>query len=732
MFPAVASIRKIFVCTGVYFIEIPDADVRILCGCPADSVKHLVRRGLIVSVESNGLAYETGPNAILLSDLTIQNERVCSHAEFPVLQMLYMQGMLVPGHPNNTGLKPVLIGSRPQVDAQLAYIHRGNYGLVSRDELLDTGVSGELATEIMRMKLAFAFGRIQQSEELVQPLYVDDSETALRAGVSLRRLRTNVFEIRFGGERVEVDLNLRRGESYEPPYTLDNHLIRRDYFAVVHTGDGDGWDVNRPAMGSLLLCQGKVYLVDAGPNIDRALTALGIGINEIDGIFHTHCHDDHLVGLTTLIRGDHRIRYYAVPMVRASVQKKLSVALRIPEEEFSEFFDVHDLQLGIWNNVDGLDVKPILSPHPVETTIFYFRMLWEGGHRTYAHLADTVSLAVLRKMISPDDAPAGVRQGRYDATVEAYLQKADIKKIDIGGGMIHGMAADFAADTSAKLILSHTSRRLTEEERAIGSGAPFGTVDVLIEAASDTLRNRAFGYLHDHFPDAALHSIRHLMNNRIVVFNPQVIILKDSDRVPDILLVVSGAVEMLRSGVPGSNILSAGSLIGEVAGLLGAEAEETYRALSFVQALRLPRDLYLDFVNRNTLYRSIVLSSEKREFLRRSPLFADGLSCATLNRLVQSAKIADYREGEIVPVPPAHVVLLRSGEGELRTSSGSRERLSPGDYFGGYNVATAAQLDAQVRFTCAAQAYRLAIEHTLHLPVVRWKLLETFRRRSTK
>ena len=727
-----ATIRKVCVSTGIYWVEVPDADARILCGCPADSVKHLARKGLIVSIEANGLAYETGPNAILLSDLAIQNERVCSHAEFPVLQMLYKQGMLVPGHPSNTGVKPVLIGSRSQVDAQLAYIYRGNYGLVSREELLETGMPGELATEIMRMKLAFAFGRIQQSEELVQPVYVQDGETELRNGVTVRRLRTNLFEIRFGDERMEVDLNLRRGESYEAPYTLDNHLIRRDYFAVVHTGDGDGWDINRPAMGGLVLCQGKVYLIDAGPNIDHALTALGIGINEIDGIFHTHCHDDHLVGLTSLIRGDHRIKYFAVPMVRASVQKKLSVALRIPEEAFGEFFDVHDLQLGIWNNVDGLDVKPILSPHPVETTLFHFRMLWEGGHRTYAHLADTVSLEVLRKMIAPDSTPAGIRQARYDATAEAYRQRADVKKIDVGGGMIHGVAADFARDTSGKLILSHTSRRLTEEERAIGSGAPFGTVDVLIEAASDTLRNRAFAYLHDHFPDATLHSIRHLMNNRIVVFNPEVIVLKDGDPVSDIFLVVSGAVEMLRNGVPGANMLSAGSLIGELAGLLGTEAEETYRALSFVQALRLPCDLYLDFVNRNTLYRSIVVSSEKREFLRRSSLFADGLSCATLGRLVQSAELVNYREGEILPVPPGHVVLLRSGECELQTSGGARERLAEGDYFGGYNVATAAKLNAHASFTRSAEAYRLPLDHTLHLPVVRWKLLEMFRRRAAE
>jgi hemerythrin len=43
------KIIKIKVETGISWVEIPDADVRILCGCPADSVKHLIAKGLIKS-----------------------------------------------------------------------------------------------------------------------------------------------------------------------------------------------------------------------------------------------------------------------------------------------------------------------------------------------------------------------------------------------------------------------------------------------------------------------------------------------------------------------------------------------------------------------------------------------------------------------------------------------------------------------------------------------------------
>src|SRR4026207_1228306 len=218
-----AAIRKVSISTGMYWVEVRGADVRILCGCPEDAVKHLLRTGLIAQLEGKGVAGEPGPTAILLSDLAIQNGRVCSRSEFPVLQMLYNQGMIVPDHPRNTGQRPLLgaapprprpagpgpllIGSRRQVDAQMAYIFRGNYGLTSREELMETGLTPDKADEMMRMKLGFAFGRTRPSDELVQPVYVERGRIEVRNGVFIQRLRTNVFEISYKDERVEVNLN---------------------------------------------------------------------------------------------------------------------------------------------------------------------------------------------------------------------------------------------------------------------------------------------------------------------------------------------------------------------------------------------------------------------------------------------------------------------------------------------------------------------------------------------
>ena len=724
-----AAFKKIPVSPGVFWVEFSAADVRVLCGCPVDAVKHLMRRGLIVPIEIAGIECESGPNTILLSDLPIQNGKVCNRSEFPILQMLYKQGMILPGHPANTGALPTLVGSRGQVTGQLKYIFRGNYGLVSREELIAAEVEPGLADEIMRMKLAFAFGNIRPSEELVRPLFLEREPVEIGNGVFVRRERTNVFEFSFAGEQVVVDLNLGPGEGYECPYTLDMHLLEREYFSIVHMGDGDGWDMNRPAMGSIVLFQGRIYLVDAGPNIDYALNALGIGMNEIDGIFHTHAHDDHQSGLSTLLRRDNRMPYYAVPMVRDSVMKKLTAAMQLPESEFSHLFDVRDLRLGEWNDIEGLEVMPILSPHPVETTIFMFRSIWEGGYRSYAHLADIASFDVLRKMIAADDAPAGISESMFERTRKAYLQKADIKKIDIGGGMIHGTAADFNDDTSGKLILAHVARRLTQEERAIGAGAPFGTIDILIKGVSDTNRHRAFGYLSDYFPETPRHMIRHLLNGNVSVFNPETFLFKEGQAVDCVYLVLNGSVETLRANETSGHILTAGSMLGETEALLDLVSTETYRAASFVRALRVPKDVYNDFVARSGRHASIVESREHLDFFRRSIIFADDVSCVTLSRLTRVAVLTTFEKDKIMDPPDDELLLIRSGSALLSTPFRREERLGTGENVGAMAISRKPPEGTKLRFLEPSEVYRLPLDSLADIPIVRWKLIETHRKR---
>jgi hemerythrin len=726
-----AEIEKIKIDSGVYWVGIPKANLYILCACPADSVKHMMRTGLIKTIEREGIFFESGPNAILLSDVLVQNGHFSNLAEFPVLQMLYRQGMILPNHPNNTGIKPMLIGIEEQIKAHLAYIHRGNYGLASEEELIEAGLSETEARDMMRMKLRFAFNKIRPTTDLLDTLPVENDPVHIRNEVYVHRTGFNTYKFIYQGESATVDMNLKKNEQYGPPFELGFHQIKREYFAVIHSGQGDGWDINRPSMASILMFQGNLYLIDAGPNLLHTLTALGISINEIEGVFHTHAHDDHFAGLTTLIRGDHRIKYYATSLVRASVAKKLQSLMTWDSDRLDQYFDVHPLEFDKWNNVEGLEVRPVLSPHPVENSVFTFRAIWDGGYLSYSHFADLTSFDVLKGMIASKPDENGISQEFFDIVQAEYLTPATLKKIDVGGGLIHGKAADFKNDPSEKIILSHTAQSFTNKEKEIGSRAPFGMVDVLISTNQDHTMRYAFRYLHAYFPSAPIAELRILLNCHVTSFNAGTILVKQGVSNPNIYLILTGTIEMIRSEQNVHQILYAGSLIGELSGYKEKPSKETYSACSYVWALEIPVNLYAEFVRRNNLYADIEAMQKSIAFLQDTWLFGDMVTYPVQNKIAQKLTIHSYIEGEIIPDNgDAILVLLVEGELVIRSGAAQIETITPGNFCREETILNEGGTNFSICASKTSQVYFIPGKILLDIPVVMWKLLETHEKRQ--
>ncbi len=721
-------ISKNLVAPGLYWIAVPEADLYIQCGCVEDSVKHLIRRGLITSLEKNNITWETGPNAILLSDLMLQGGHFSNLAEFPVLQMLYRQGMGIPGHPNNTGKKPLLIGNSKQIEAQLKYIHRGNYGLISIDELLEAGLSQQEAELVWNLKMEFAFGKIEETDQLIESIVLGNEEVEIRNGVRIRREAINQFAITYKGEKTSVNLNIPVTQRYPAPYPLGFHNIKREYFGVVHSGQGDGWDINRPCMASIIVYQGKIYLVDAGPNIAYCLIALGIGINEIEGIFHTHCHDDHFAGLPTLLLSDHRIKYFAAPFVRASVFKKLAALLSLPEQDFHEFFDVHDLQEGIWTDINGLEVKPLLSPHPVETTTLTFRTLWGGRYYTYAHLTDIISCERLRaRQNEVKYLPAGYLQ----RIIDGYLAEVDLKKIDIGTDIVHGWATDFEGDKSDRIILAHTAVPLNDHQKEIGSSAPFGMIDVLIRSHSDPLLEKAYLYLSDYLAGLEEHDLKQLLNNQIVEFNPGTIILKRDRSTSFLYLLLTGTIEMINSQSGVYNVFSSGALIGENYEPGPNVSNATYRTISFVQALKIPTTAFNRFVKEHDLLKSLSQLFSRKEFLLHTWLFGESLSPRVQTSIAEHLVPFEGDEvGELIaPLDERFIYIIKRGAVARFQDGRIVEQLETGDFFGEDLAVFADPHPSELSIQTPVQGYRLHTEHIMDIPIIQWKLLETHQKR---
>jgi len=718
-------IHKVKVSKGIYWIEIEEVNLKILCAAPADSVKYLMKMGLIVETEREGVKFETGPNAILLSDVLVQNGDICNAAEFPVLQMLYRQGMIIPNHPNNNGTKPMLIGASDQVQSQLNYIYRGNYGLISKEEILDSDIDETVANDIMRLKLKFAFGKIQNADTFLDTCTLDEKKIEIKDGVYLRREEINKFELTYKNETIQIDLNLEGTTGYESPYSLNHFNINRDYFSIIHSGQGDGWNTEQPSMSSILIFQGKIFLVDACPNLDKVLVALGIGINEIEGIFHTHAHDDHFNGLATLLKSNKKIKYYSTKLVRNSVSKKLFALLNLEENQFEDYFDVIDLEFDKWNNIDGLEIKPILSPHPVENNIFLFRTVWGNDYKSYGHFADLTSFDVLEPMINENENEPGISELNFEKTKEEYLQNVNIKKIDIGGGMIHGNAKDFKFDRSDKIVLAHTSNsRYSEEERVIGSSASFGTVDELITNHSNFIPKFAKKYLQDLIPSIKENQLTLLLNLKFKTYNPGTILIKESEKNHFIYLLVTGIAETISSKGHVIRTLSSGTLMGDISGLLQLTSSETIRSLSYITVLKIPAKLYTRIIYENNVYDLIETQIDSKDFLYKTWLFRDEISQVTMNKIVKNVEYKYYKKDHVFNLDCDKLYVILSGTIKRYICDEYIGNLESKDFFNSsiamFNEPTAFTLISET--SCEVMILDPSI--LKEIPIIRWKLFE--------
>jgi hemerythrin len=105
------------------------------------------------------------------------------------------------------------------------------------------------------MKLRFAFDKIRSAEELLHFRVVDREVITLAEGLRLRRTGSNQYLFIHEGQTLSVDMNQGGRSGYRPPYHLDHHRAEREYFSVIHTGEGDGWDPDHPCMSSIVTFQ---------------------------------------------------------------------------------------------------------------------------------------------------------------------------------------------------------------------------------------------------------------------------------------------------------------------------------------------------------------------------------------------------------------------------------------------------------------------------------------------
>ncbi|MBL0691376.1 MAG: MBL fold metallo-hydrolase [SAR324 cluster bacterium] len=471
-----SAIELLNIAPGLYWLSIEEPNLRLLGGVIPDAMKHLAAKDMISPYYIKDVYSEHGPNTILLNEELYVQGMVANLSEFPILQMLYMQGMGLSFHPNFKEEEPLIIGLKERVESQLKYINYGNNGL-NYLEMVTSDLPIDKVELWYYMKARFA-GTVNV-DRLINTLYIKNRPLEIKPGVMLDRKEKNVYQITYKGQSVVIDLNLDKNISYGPIYQFKKRSLPQATFAVVNTGTGDGWNFKEHCFGSLLVYNNHPYLVDCEIFTQHSLDCLSTSQDKLKGIFMTHAHDDHMSGLPTIYHKGKPILIYATNLIYHSLMYKIMALIGISESEYRNIFKHHELVYDKWNDVQGLEVKPVHSAHPIETSIFFFRVKDEDGiYKTYAHLGDVAPLKMINDFRS--SAITDSERNFYDKMIKDYMKPVDLKKIDIGGGMIHGDVSDFNNDESTKIVLGHYHRELTSDDLKVGVSQKFGDCDILI------------------------------------------------------------------------------------------------------------------------------------------------------------------------------------------------------------------------------------------------------------
>ncbi len=335
-------------------------------------------------------------------------------------------------------------------------------------------------------------------------------------------------------------------------------------------------------------------------------------------------------------------------------------------------------------------------------------------------------------MVKKNTSDIGISQEFADRVKYAYLEPVDLKKLDIGGGMIHGSAEDFRCDSTKKIVLAHTSKStMTDAQKEIGSEAAFGTVDVLIPSFQDYGMRSAFVYLKEDFSNVASAQFRMILNNETPILNPGTIIIREGEVTEHIYLLLSGYVEMIHANRSIKRQLVAGTMVGEISALREKPSRHTYRTTSYVHALKISAKLYRDFVRINNLYTQIERLQLAWNFLAETWLFGDGIPYTTLNRLAQDLTRKPYPLGHRFDLTHGkHLYMIKSGGVDRYSGDVLVERLHAGDFFAEESVIGGESPGISFCVSSDAEIYHIGAEMLVSVPICRWKMLEINRRRA--
>ena len=176
-------------------------------------------------------------------------------------------------------------------------------------------------------------------------------------------------------------------------------------------------------------------------------------------------------------------------------------------------------------------------------------------------------------------------------------------------------------------------------------------------------------------------------------------------------------------------LVSAGSLVGEITALHNLPAMETYRALTFIKALRIPTKLYHNIVE-NINFLGYLASDGRAGVFAITWLFGESLSYTTQNRIADEMVCHHIKKGESHSLQEYDgIAIVKEGTAKLYRDDVLLEEVSRGDFFGEDAIILDRPSHYRVEAESAFEFCTVGGDILRDIPIVQWKLIESMERR---
>lgn len=660
------------VCAGSYLLSVPEIDVSWVFNPWPDISKFLIKRDLPF-------------NGVVCPDTRIQNGVNCNLIEFPLLYVLFAKGMIFRGE------KPYLIGTRFQIQKNCKGFKRSLFAYFKSDEMKGCDLSESECNALMSEIEGLTFNGIQNTRELIKTITLKpleecpDYENATNIkGLKIWKSSGNVFDVEYKGERHRIDCNLKTNEIYHPPLKIDVKNIPLTQFQVIDTGEEDGFSQNS-CMHTVVQWRDKIICVDLPMNVKYLLEKISISRFEIDSVIFTHCHDDHIGDIPTLMQLGKKVKVFCPKIIWKSILHKASCMMYMDPAELATYFDYQPLEYGKEFNYSGLRILAFPSIHSVPCSIYRIRGMVKGEWKTYTHLSDILNLKRAKLLLKEKF----ITQKRYDDYKNFLLAPADIKKIDVGAVTgteevsVHGHWKDFINDKSKHIILGHiTGDKLDDEAKVlVGQLAVVGSARDLSEGLHqsyvDKYVERAIKYLDDYLFNLLIDRIKKgeitrekitdsvllFANQEIRLIQPNTPFLKIGQNSTFVDMVVSGIGSIwakTENGMEQKAIIQAGDVIGDMGVLENLPRNASIKAETYMRVLRIPGHVFRDeMINlglfvpseaKGTFEKECLFKKiwRNRELIQSTSLFSKEVPVYLQNKIAQWAVEKIVQKGDTI------------------------------------------------------------------------------------